>query len=54
VLGRLPEAPVFELHALPHPSAQGLLQGAPNKGKGLKLEDLRADWQERLRALLEA
>lgn len=54
VLGRLPEASAFELHALPHPSAQGLLQGAPNKGKGLKLEDLRREWQERLRALLEA
>ncbi len=54
VLGRLPEAPAFELHALPHPSAQGLLQGAPNKGKGLRLEDLRREWQERLRTLLEA
>lgn len=53
VLGRLPEAPPFELHALPHPSAQGLLQGAPDRGKGLKLMDLRAAWQQRLQALLE-
>jgi len=52
VLGRLPDAPPFELYALPHPSAQGLLQGAPNKGKGLKLEDLRAAWRTRLEALL--
>jgi uracil-DNA glycosylase len=52
VLGRLPEAPLFELHALPHPSAQGLLQGAPNRGKGLRLEDLRRAWQADLQALL--
>ncbi|WP_257305483.1 uracil-DNA glycosylase family protein [Geothrix campi] len=52
VLGRLPGAPPFELHALPHPSAQGLLQAAPGKGKGLRLEDLRAEWEIRLRALL--
>ena len=53
VLGRLPDAPAFELHALPHPSAQGLLQGAPNRGKGLKLADLRTAWQEQLQTLLE-
>lgn len=52
VLGRLPGAPPFELHALPHPSAQGLLQGAPGRGKGLKLSDLRAAWQACLEALL--
>ena len=54
VLGRLPESSSFELHALPHPSAQGLLQGAPGRGKGLKLEDLRTAWQERLQGLLQA
>lgn len=54
VLSRLEGAPPFELHALSHPSAQGLLQGAPNKGKGLKLEDLRAAWRTRLEALLRA
>lgn len=53
VLGRLPGAAPFELHALPHPSAQGLLQGAPNRGKGLKLADLRAAWQETLQGLLQ-
>jgi uracil-DNA glycosylase len=52
VLTRLAEAPPFELHALPHPSAQGLLQAAPDRGKGLKLEDLRTAWQQRLQTLL--
>ena len=52
VLSRLEGAPSFQLQALPHPSAQGLLQGAPGKGKGLKLEDLRTAWMESLRALL--
>lgn len=52
VLTRIPDAPPFELHALPHPSAQGLLQAAPGKGKGLRLEDLRAEWAARLEALL--
>lgn len=52
VLSRLPEAATFSLHALPHPSAQGLLQGAPNRGKGLKLEDLRRAWQAQLADLL--
>ena len=52
VLGRLPEAATFELHALPHPSAQGLLQGSPGRGKGLRLQDLRIQWQARLVALL--
>ena len=52
VLRRLPDAPAFTLHALPHPSAQGLLQGAPNRGKGLRLADLRTAWQENLQALL--
>lgn len=53
VFGRLPEAPTLDLHLLPHPSAQGLLQGAPNRGKGLRLEDLRQAWRERLQALLK-
>ena len=52
VLSRLEGAPPLDLHALPHPSAQGLLQGAPNRGKGLKLDDLRAEWQHRLKHLL--
>jgi hypothetical protein len=42
----------MNFHALPHPSAQGLLQAAPNRGKGLKLENLRIEWQANLAALL--
>jgi uracil-DNA glycosylase len=42
----------FEFHALPHPSAQGLLQAAPGKGKGLRLVDLQAGWEKKLGELL--
>ena len=56
ILERLPtltkDVPPFDLEPLPHPSAQGLLQAAPNKGKGLRLDDLRAAWEARLRDLL--
>ena len=52
VFGRLGDAPPFDLHVLPHPSAQGLLQAAPGKGKGLKLADLQAAWVTRLEGLL--
>jgi uracil-DNA glycosylase len=52
VLRRLTIVPAFHLHTLPHPSSQGLLQSAPNRGKGLRLADLRADWQASLEALL--
>ena len=40
------------LHALPHPSAQGLLTSAPNRGKGARMADLEADWVRSLAALL--
>lgn len=52
LLQRLQGAPPFRLEVLPHPSAQGLLQAAPGKGKGLRLADLRAEWEERLHTLL--
>jgi hypothetical protein len=52
VLNQLPAAPPILFQTLPHPSAQGLLQGAPNRGKGLRLEDLRNEWQNRLISLL--
>lgn len=52
VMARVPGAVAMELHPLPHPSAQGLLQAAPGKGKGLKLADLQAEWEGRLAALL--
>jgi uracil-DNA glycosylase len=40
------------VHALPHPSAQGLLTSAPNRGKGARMADLEAAWVETLAALL--
>lgn len=40
------------IHALPHPSAQGLLTSAPNRGKGARMVDLEADWIRNLAALL--
>jgi hypothetical protein len=53
IFGNLEEAPPFQLHGLPHPSAQGLLQAAPGKGKGLKMADLQKEWEGRLARLLE-
>lgn len=43
----------LDLQALPHPSAQGLLQDAPGKGKGLRLVDLQVAWEVRLSDLLK-
>ncbi len=40
------------VHALPHPSAQGLLTSAPDRGKGAKMADLEAAWVADLAALL--
>lgn len=51
---RLEGAPPFQLHGLPHPSAQGLLQAAPGKGKGLHLADLQLEWEAQLASLLGA
>ncbi|MEK0446598.1 MAG: hypothetical protein RLZZ399_1919 [Verrucomicrobiota bacterium] len=47
-LGPLAEEIGWEMVALPHPSSQGLLMDAPGKGRGLRLVDLRAAWEERL------
>jgi hypothetical protein len=52
IFRELEDAPAFELHGLPHPSAQGLLQAAPGKGKGLKMLDLQREWETQLAALL--
>lgn len=52
VFARLEGLPHLDFQTLPHPSAQGLLQAAPNKGKGMKLSDLQHDWEGRLRDLL--
>ena len=51
---KLEGAPSFDLVTLPHPSAQGLLQAAPGKGKGLRLADLQAAWERRLQELLSS
>jgi hypothetical protein len=40
------------VHALPHPSAQGLLTSAPDRGKGARMADLEAAWIAQLAALL--
>ena len=40
------------VHALPHPSAQGLLTSAPDRGKGARMSDLEARWIATLAALL--
>lgn len=40
------------IHAIPHPSAQGLLTSAPDRGKGAKLADLEAAWVRALAARL--
>ena len=53
ILQQLDGVPAFQLHGLPHPSAQGLLQAAPDKGRGCKLADLRLQWEARLATLLE-
>jgi uracil-DNA glycosylase len=42
----------LDVFALPHPSSQGLLQAAPGRGKGLRLADLRAQWERQLAHLL--
>lgn len=47
-------APPMTVHVLPHPSAQGLLMAAPNKGKGMALATLEAEWTARLVALLRS
>ncbi len=36
----------ISVHALPHPSAQGLLSMAPNRGRGARMADLQAQWME--------
>lgn len=46
-LQRVLEAPAFAgitLEPLPHPSAQGLLSMAPNRGRGARMADLQAMW----------
>lgn len=47
-LGPLAAAIGLRHTALAHPSAQGLLSEAPNRGRGLRLADLQAAWIDRL------
>jgi hypothetical protein len=41
-----------EVHHLPHPSSQGILQAHPNHGRGLKIETLKEEWAAQLKSLL--
>ncbi|HET8901342.1 MAG TPA: uracil-DNA glycosylase family protein [Holophagaceae bacterium] len=52
VLDQLVDAPPHDLVVLPHPSAQGLLQAAPEKGRGLQLRNLQDAWMENLASIL--
>ena len=52
VLDKLTDPPPYDLTVLPHPSAQGLLQAAPDKGRGMRLKDLQEAWTDQLKALL--
>ncbi len=42
------------LTAVPHPSAQGLLSTAPDRGRGARLADLAAAWERDLTDLVRA
>lgn len=53
LLGQLQEeANTFDLFVLPHPSSQGLLAAAENRGKGAKLAALETEWERSFAALL--
>jgi hypothetical protein len=54
VMDRIEDAPPYDLEVLSHPSAQGLLQAAPDKGRGLKLADLQTAWTDRLISILKS
>lgn len=51
VLAHAPMA-VLTRHALPHPSAQGLLSMAPGRGKGARMQDLQDAWMDRCRDMI--
>lgn len=46
--------PHVMLTTVPHPSAQGLLSAAPDRGRGLRLADLAAAWEAELAAVIRA
>jgi len=55
VVGAHPDRwPPVILTSVPHPSAQGLLAAAPDRGRGLRLADLAAAWEAELAAVIRA
>lgn len=54
LFSRLPDAPPHQLRSLPHPSAQGLLNSAPERGRGARLGDLEQAWRGELVRLLQS
>ena len=44
--------PTLVRRAVPHPSAQGLLSMAPNRGKGAKMQDLQAAWMQQCETMI--
>ncbi|MBL0171348.1 MAG: hypothetical protein IPP90_11555 [Gemmatimonadaceae bacterium] len=44
--------PTLVMRAVPHPSAQGLLSMAPDRGKGARMADLQEAWMVRCRDLI--
>jgi hypothetical protein len=55
VLFRKTPMPEIARRALPHPSAQGLLSMAPDRGRGAKMADLQEAWMVRCQyAVLQA
>lgn len=49
LLARYPDRwPGVTLHVTPHPSAQGLLSAAPDRGRGARLADLAHAWEQDL------
>lgn len=44
--------PALVRRAVPHPSAQGLLSMAPNRGKGARMSDLQQAWREQCAAMV--
>jgi hypothetical protein len=49
LLGTRPDL-TLRTQSVVHPSAQGLLSMAPNRGKGSRMADLQAQWQARCQA----
>ena len=47
-------ADAIAVHALPHPSAQGLLSMAPNRGRGARMADLQTAWMEQCMGAIRA